>query len=277
MNIIGIIKNAFVFPSKNMKSLGIFIILSLVTGILTLVGVATSILGHLGSGDLIVLGGICLIVSGLVELVKSGYQISIIKSGINFDNSAPNFVWWDNFNTGFDNLIVSIVYFVIPAFIVLIVGYITNIYGKILMVAQECFVQLFNVLIMGASTDLAINSISGSLLSLVISLSITITVALILFVIFSFFQIMAEARLANTGDLKEALNIFEAAKDISRIGVKKVIAVIILVILITAIINSILTVIFSYVPILAILSIIVTPYLLFFTKRAVGLLYSDIA
>ena len=83
--------------------------------------------------------------------------------------------------------------------------------------------------------------------------------------------------MANTGSLTEALNVFESAKDISRIGIGKVIVVIILVIVIVAVIEMILSAIFNYVPILSILSIIITPYLLFFTQRAVGLLYSDIA
>ena len=79
------------------------------------------------------------------------------------------------------------------------------------------------------------------------------------------------------GSLSEALNIFEAAKDIRRIGVGKVIVLIILIIIIIAVIEIVLSAIFSLLPILSILSIIVTPYLAFFAQRAVGLLYSDIA
>ena len=107
--------------------------------------------------------------------------------------------------------------------------------------------------------------------------NISIIVALVVFVIFSFFHTMAQARLANTDSLFEALNVFEAAKDITRIGVTKVIILILLVIIIISVIEAILSAIFSYVPLLSILSIIITPYLIFFAQRAIGLLYSDIA
>ena len=43
------------------------------------------------------------------------------------------------------------------------------------------------------------------------------------------------------------------------------------------VINAILSAVYQQVPQLSILNIIVTPYLMFFTNRATGLLYSDIA
>ena len=108
---------------------------------------------------------------------------------------------------------------------------------------------------------------------MIVSLAVTITVALVVFLIFSFLQTMAQARLANTDSLSEALNVFEAAKDIKRIGIGKVIIVILLIIVIVAVIEMAL----SAIPFLSILSVIISPYLAFFTQRAVGLLYSDIA
>ena len=95
--------------------------------------------------------------------------------------------------------------------------------------------------------------------------------------LFSFVQIMANSRLANTDSLGDALNIPEAFKDISRIGVGKVVATIVLVVIVSVVISAILSAVYQQVPQLAILNIIVTPYLMFFTNRATGLLYSDIA
>ena len=141
-----------------------------------------------------------------------------------------------------------------------------------MIIANEVMSQAQNVY-MGNSTFILSEAASQAIANLMISLSITIMVALVLFVIFSFLQTMAQARLANTGSLGEALNVVEAAKDIKRIGVGKVIVVILLIIIIIAVIEMIL----SSVPFLAILSIIISPYLLFFAQRAVGLLYSDIA
>ena len=106
---------------------------------------------------------------------------------------------------------------------------------------------------------------------------ITGIVAFVLFLIFMFIQTMGESRLANTGSLGDALNIPEAFKDIGRIGWGKVIAVVILIFLVTAVINIIISGLNSYISGIGIISIVVTPYLMFFAARATGLLYSDIA
>ena len=275
MDVIEIIKDSFVFPSKDIKMLLIYEILAILAGVLAAGGTIAYALGII-SPEFYLWGGLAVVVSMLIGWVLSGYLISVIKSGIELDDNVPEFEWWENFTTGFDNFIVSIVYFIIPAFIVAVVGLVTNVYGNMFAVVQEMLYQITSVY-MGTSTTFAFDALSQAIINLAVSLSITITAALVLFVIFSFFQTMAEARLANTGKLSEALNVFEAAKDIRRIGIGKVIAVIILVIVIVAVIEMILSAIFSYVPILSILSIIISPYLIFFTQRSVGLLYSDIA
>ena len=275
MDVMELIKDAFVFPSKNIKNLLIYELLAIVAGIFSLGGTVTYFLGVLNP-ELFMWGGIACIISMLIGWVLSGYLISVIKSGIDLDDKVPEFEWWENFTTGFDNFIVTIVYFVIPAFIVIVVGYLTNIFGNVMLVAQELFLQA-NTAYMGNTTFLVTDTLSQAMVNLAISLATTLTVAVVVFVIFSFFQLMAESRLANTGSLMEALNIFEAAKDIRRIGIGKVIIVVILVLIIIAVIEFVLSAIFSILPILSILSIIITPYLLFFVERAIGLLYSDIA
>ncbi len=275
MDVIEIIKDAIVFPSKDMRILLIYILLSVVASAFAIIGPVVYILGFV-TPECFLWGGLAVVISMLIGWVLSGYLISVIKSGIDLDDNVPDFVWWDNFNTGFDNFIVSIVYFIIPAFIVVVVGYLTNIYGNMAVLAQEILSQTLNVYI-GASTTIAFEAISQAMANLIVSLSITVTVAVVLFLIFSFLQTMAEARLANTGSLTEALNVFESAKDISRIGVGKVIILIVLVFIIVGIIEMIFSAIFNVVPILSILSIFISPYLVFFAQRAVGLLYSDIA
>lgn len=271
MDVIEIIKDAFVFPSKNLGTFAIYLVLSILAGAFAVGGAFLYILGFIDPESLLS-GGIALIIAMVIGWVLYGYQISVIKSGIELEDDVPNFKWWDNFITGFDNFIVSVVYFLVPAFLVLYVGLLTDIFGNVVNVVQEIISLIVDVS-MGTSIDIALNAISQSLMGLVISLAITITVALVLFIIFSFLQTMAQARLANTGSLSEALNIFEAAKDIKRIGIIKVIVLIVLVGVIVGIIEMIL----GFLPILSILSIIVSPYLILFTQRAVGLLYSDIA
>lgn len=275
MDVIEIIKDAFVFPSKDPKTLLIYVLLSIVAGVFSVLGIFTYVLGFINP-ECFLFGGMAVILSMLIGWVLSGYLISVIKSGIGLDDEVPEFEWWDNFITGFNNFIVSIVYFIIPAFVVLVVGYLTNIFGNVMVVYQGIVSQAHNAYV-GNSTVLVSDALSQAIVNLAVSLAVTGTVALILFVIFSFFQTMAEARLANTGSLSEALNVFEAAKDISRIGVGKVIILILLVIIIAAVVEMVFSAVFSIVPILAILSVVITPYLAFFANRAIGLLYSDIA
>ena len=275
MEIMEIIKDSFLFPSKNLGTFSIYVVLSVLVATFTFGGIFSYLLGFIGS-EYILIGGLTLVFAMLIGWVMSGYEISIIKSGIDLDDEVPEFKWWDNFITGFLNFIVAIVYFIIPAFIVGVVGYLINIDDKIMALAQEIFAVIPNIF-RGTSPDVAFDAVSLSIANLIISLAILILVALVVFVIFLFLQTMAEARLANTGSLKEALNIFEAAKDIKRIGIRKVIIVILLVFVIIAVIEMVLSLIFNYVPTLSILSIIIGPYLVFFAQRATGLLYSDIA
>ena len=274
MEIMEIIKDALVFPSTDLRTFFIFVLLTIFAGVFGTVGILLYILGVLNA-EFFLWGGLAAIVAMLIGWVMSGYSISVIKSGIELEDEVPEFVWWDNFITGFNGFIVSIVYFIIPAFLVAIVGYMTNITGNIMAVATEISSQAVNVYT-GASASIATDALSQAVAGLAVSLATTLTAAVVLFVIFSFLQTMAEARLANTDSLCEALNVFEAAKDIGRIGVVKVIAVILLVIIVSAVINMVLSAIFSYVPILSILSVFVSPYLVLFAQRAVGLLYSDI-
>ncbi|MBR3197833.1 MAG: hypothetical protein IKF66_04985, partial [Methanobrevibacter sp.] len=65
--------------------------------------------------------------------------------------------------------------------------------------------------------------------------------------------------------------------DLSRIGYGKVIATVILMVIIVSAITGILSFVYGKIPMLSILNIIVTPFLMFALNRANGLLYSDIA
>ena len=276
MNITGIIKDAFLFPSKNTGRFAIYLILSVLMTGFALGGVLTYNFGLFDAENYLI-GGMYLIISLLIGFIIAGYHISVIKSGVELDDDVPVFHLFENFMTGFDKVLVSIVYFIIPALIVLIVAYDTNLFGNAIAIVREFVLQIFNVYIMDDSINLAVNALSHTVSNFVTSLAITITVAFIIFLIFSFLRIMAEARLANTGSLREALNIFESIKDIIRIGVGKSILLFLLMFIIISIIEIILlTVLSNYLFLLFVIFVIITPYLVLVTQRAIGLLYSDI-
>ncbi|WP_407414261.1 DUF4013 domain-containing protein [Methanobrevibacter sp.] len=276
MKITEIIKDAFLFPSKNTGRYAIYLLLSVLASLFALGGVFTYILGIIDAENYLT-GGIYIIISLLILIIISGYHIKIIKSGINLDDNVPVFELFEDFMTGFDNFIVLMFYMLIPTLIVALVGLDTNIFGKAIALGQEIVLQVFNVFIMGNSANIAVNAISNALNNLMGSLAVTIIAALVLYVIFGFILSMAESRLANTGSLKEALNIFETIKDITRIGAGKVILVILLVFILIIILEIILTFILNRYPfLLTTFGIIITPYFILVTQRAIGLLYSDI-
>ena len=278
MEIMDIIKEAFIFPSNNLEKLAIYIVLTFVMGLIVAGGVITTVAGVNNSSVYLILAAILFIISIIVALIISGYQLAILKSGIDLDDEAPSFDWKNDLITGIKLIIVNIVYMIIPAIIVGIVALITNVPGNMVKVSQEVAANSANVTAIANSTAPVVANISdATAAAFASSFAITAIVGLILVIIFAFFLTMGQSRLANTGSLGEALNIPEAARDISRIGVGKVIAVVLLIIVVIGVIQAVLGYVYGQVPQLSLLSIIVTPYLAFFSQRAYGLLYSDIA
>ena len=278
MEIMDIIKEAFIFPSNNLEKLAIYIVLTFVLGLIVAGGVITTVAGVNNSSVYLILAAILFIISIIVALIISGYQLAILKSGIDLDDEAPSFDWKNDLITGIKLIIVNIVYMIIPAIIVGIVALITNLPGNMVKASQEVAANSANVTAIANSTAPVVANISdATAAAFASSFAITAIVGLILVIIFAFFLTMGQSRLANTGSLGEALNIPEAARDISRIGVGKVIAVVLLIIVVIGVIQAVLGYVYGQVPQLSLLSIIVTPYLAFFSQRAYGLLYSDIA
>ena len=278
MEITEIIKEAFIFPSQNLEKLAIYIVLTFVLALLAVFGVITALLGINDGSFYFVLTFIFLILGIIVALIITGYQVGVLKSGIDHDESAPSLELKNDFITGLKMLAVSIVYFIIPAIVGWIMVFITNIPGQIMDIVQKTAVSQANATAVAGSSSTVVTGVSdAAMVSLAGSITVSALVTLVVFIIFAFLQAMGESRLANTGDLGEAINIPEAFRDITRIGAEKVLAVILLIVIIILVIQAILGYLYGYIPYLSILSIIVTPYLAFFSQRAVGLLYSDIA
>ena len=271
-----IIKDAFLFPSKNIGRFAIYLLLVVLMVAFALGGILTYLLG-IFDGQNYLLGGMYLIISMLIGFLVAGYHIRIIKSGIERDEEVPVFELFENFMTGFDNILVLLAYYLIPAILVVLIAFDTKLFDYAAALCQEFVLQIVNVLIMGSSPDLAVNALTPIVNNLMGSISITIIAGLILFAIFTLFQFIGESRLAKTGSLKEALNILESMKDIKRIGVGRTILLLILVLLIMAIIDTILISVLTYYPfLLLVFMTIITPYWALVTRRALGLLYSNI-
>ena len=111
MEITDIIKESFVFPANDLAKLAVYIVFIIVMSILALGGITLMALGMMSGGSVIstVLGIIFFICSLILAFIITGYQISIIKSGIDNSEKAPDFVWKENLIKGIKNLVVNIV------------------------------------------------------------------------------------------------------------------------------------------------------------------------
>lgn len=276
MEIMEIIKEAMVFPSKDIVKLAVYIALSVVSLLLGAFGILYLAIGVASQSFWIIIGVIAFIAALILGFITTGYIVSIIRSGIEHEESAPQFMWKENLVTGIKFVVLNIVYFIIPAIVVLILGWATNLFGM----ASIMFTRMmYASMAAPANATVTIADVvpQSMIISFGNSLIIVGIVAFILFVIFGFLETMGQCRLAKTDSLGYAVNIPEAFRDIGRIGFGKVIGLTVLIFVIILVINCIISGLNAYIAGFSILSIIVTPYLSFFAARASGLLYSDIA
>lgn len=276
MEIMEIIKEAMVFPSKDIVKLAVYIALSVVSLLLGAFGIIYLAIGVASQSFWIIIGVIAFIAALILGFITTGYIVSIIRSGIEHEESAPQFMWKENLVTGIKFVVLNIVYFIIPGIVVLILGWVTNLFGM----ASIMFTRMmYASMAAPANATVTIADVvpQSMIISFGNSLIIVGIVAFILFVIFGFLEIMGQCRLAKTDSLGYAVNIPEAFRDIGRIGFGKVIGLTVLIFVIILVINCIISGLNAYIAGFSILSIIVTPYLSFFAARASGLLYSDIA
>ena len=277
MNITEIIKDAFLFPSKNMERFAVYLVLSVLMTVFILGGTLVYPWGFFNV-DNYAIGGIYLVIALVIGFFISGYHLKVIKSGIELDDEVPVFELGENFLGGFEITIISVFYFIIQAFIIAVAVLATNVFGNAIATVQQIRLQIFNVFFMVNSADIAVDAISNAVFNFIISLAITIAVALIVFLIFSILQSASQARLANTDSLKDALDIFEALKDIKRIGIVKVLLLVLLVLVIIAVMATIFIILFNYLPlVVSVIYILLVPYIALAIQRLIGLAYSDIA
>lgn len=299
-----------IFPSKDLGKLSLYLVISIVMTSLSAGGLIFSVINTFAESPLYVIGNLlAFIVSLAFTFILRGYEISVMKTGITSEETAPEFVWKENLVTGIKYFILNIVYKIIPTIIVVIVAFATNVPGNVTAIANEVASSLnatatanslnlangtagaasFNLanvtdmtslanMVAGSNATMPVISIPQSLISsLSTSLAITAIIGVIAFIIFGIFQRMGEARLAKTDGLGYSLNMIEAFKDIGRIGWGKVIATLILIIIVILAINLLAGIIVGLLPMFAVVFILIIPYQTFFASRALGLLYSDIA
>lgn len=119
-----IIKDSLSYPLNNIKSLAIFAILGIIVGVVvgsSLVGVVVSINGG-KVVETLASGFIGFIVALVVGFIISGFQLDIIKFGIERRNDGPGFDILRQFINGVKLMVVSLIYYIIPLIIVAVLG-----------------------------------------------------------------------------------------------------------------------------------------------------------
>ena len=242
MELTDIIMNSITYPSKNIKALAIYLLLGIIVGVVAFATGASTVTASVltGAKHGINGAGIIVFIIGLVILFAlscliGGYGLDIIKLGIRRSEDAPGIEFERQVSNGLKNVIVGIVYLIVPTIITI-------------------------------------------LLSWVFRGWVTYLIALILYVVFAFALMMAQCRLAETDDLSYALNIQGAISDIQLIGMSKVIITIIAVFLVEFVITFIVMGVFSLFGsriLTSMVTSLVSIYLVFFSNRAIGLLYSE--
>ncbi len=272
MDITEIMKRAVIFPSKNLEILSVYAILSVLAGAFAVQGVITFLFGFT---DIInfVIGATYIAISVIIGIITRRISVQCVKSGIELQDKIPDFKWWGNWGLGLKKIVITIFYFIVPALIVVFIGLITNIYGNFINIYQALTSEVYPVL-MGNIT--VADAITQASFPLFVSLAFTLIAGLLIFLVFTFFQVIAEARFAHTDSLMKALNFISAAKDLKMIGVGKVILLSVLILLVVAFIEMILTFVFDHLVVLSLLNIVITPYIALFAQSAMGFLYSDI-
>ena len=258
--------DAVKYPISDIRKFLIFCVLIIIMSLST-------ILPSYGLND-----GTLSIILSLVTLIVSfivlGYSLDVLKGGTEGDEALPDFDYVKQFVMGVKAMIIDIIYFIIPAIIVLIVASASGLFSsftKIVYASIDAMSKDANNLTM------IMTSIPNSTMSTFTNaLTVTLIVAVILFIIFSLMAFTGMVRLAKSGSGVEGLRFREIFKDMSKIGFVNIIVTLI-VIYIAALVLSVVLGLIGLIPYIGVfISIFVgVPFIILFSHRAIGLLYAD--
>ena len=266
MNLREIIMDAIKYPISDTRKFLIFCVLVILMSLST-------ILPSYGLKDATA-SIILSLVSLIVAIVVIGYSVEVIKGGTEGDDTLPDFDYVKQFVLGVKALILNIIYFIIPLVIVIIIASATKLFSSLTEIVNVGINSLANettnmTTIIAAVPKSTMNTFTNAL-------SITLIAGIILFIIFSFLSFTAQVRFAKTGSGTEGLRFREILRDISKVGLIKMIVTLIVIYIIAFALIFIDTLI-GLIPYIGVfISIFIgIPFIMLFLYRAIGLLYAD--
>ena len=266
MNLREIILDAVKYPISDPQKFLIFCVLIILMSLSTVIpsyGVKNSTL------DIILT-----LVTLIVSFIVLGYSVEVIKGGTDGGDTLPDFDFVKQFVVGIKAMILDIIYFIIPAVIVLIVASATGLFTSF----SDMVYSSIGAIEHGASNATAIMAAipQSTVSTFTNALTVTIIVAIILFIIFSLMSCTGLVRFAKTGSGVEGLRFREIFKDMSKIGFVKIIVTLIVIYIIALALSCVVGLI-GLIPYIGVFigMFIGVPFIILFVYRAIGLLYAD--
>lgn len=260
-----IFTNALKYPFSEYEKLlilGVVLLVSSVPAILAMFGFYNSTFSTVWS-----------IISIIIGILTLGYGLSVKRESISLNDEIPAFDWVNNIVDGIKSFIVTFVYYIVPTVIVFFLGFISL--GSAISTLPKSSLTAINN---ATTATAALNAIPPETWAALGSgFSIVAVVAIILFIIFGLFETVAICRLAKYGTFGEAFAFGQIVDDIKQIGVLRLIAFFIVLACISALIGLVIGLI-TLIPFVGIIvaCLVGQSFVLLFTNRAIGLLYSDV-
>ena len=214
------------------------------------------------------------LVTFLVLFVVLGYCVEVIKGGTEGEDTLPDFDFVKQFVIGIKALILDIIYFIIPLVITLIVASASGLFTSFTKIVNSSIGAIDKgannlTMIMAAIPKSTISTFSNSL-------TITLVVAIILFVIFSLMSFTGLVRFAKTGSGTEGLRFREIIKDMLNIGLIKIIVSLIVIYIIAFALVFIIGII-GLIPYIGVFIglFVGVPFIILFLYRSIGLVYAE--
>lgn len=284
MNIIEILKKSILYPTTDIKKYLLF-------GVLVVLANLSIFTGPIYKSGLPIIGIIISLVAFVFYLLISGFDISVIKEGINRTNEIPGIDFAKQVGNGIKSIILAVIFFIIPLIISIVLAFIMGLPQQI---AE--FSNAFQTTIQTTGSNGTVTPFNPTVLTGIPNantvftlLGILAIITIILVIIFGIFLTIGKCRLAKYDSLKAALNIHESFEDLRKIGIGKYIityflmAVIIFAVLFVCeiILGLIGSLIMSISPLTAFYTVaflsflIINPFLYLFQGQTLGLLYSE--
>lgn len=263
MEINELFKDSLKYPIGDWTKILILGILSLLIGMIFILGFTLAL-----TIQVTLIIPIAMIIAIMVWFIINGYYLSIIRNSINLKTELPSFDIKENLGDGAYLFVIELILGIIPLIIFLLVGSLTGTFDLI----SNTILARYNSIISSGAVDY--NIISQMFTS---GFVVTVIVFFILIIIYSLIANIGICRYGKTRKFKEGINISKIFKDISNISWTKYIVWFIILMIITIIIGIISSFI-TMIPFIGefIVSLIISPYIMIVSARALGLLYSDV-